>query len=174
MLKKYHLTLPCFLPDSVAQLRATWVAWESPLTAASSASSNQSHVPWVLPSIESALPMWTLFSNPAATAPSRPPRIPPVAPPASTSPYSSILHSSGQSHPSLAQKLCGFTQCLGTALITKLCGGSSGLISHCPCASSPVHIEPPPIPQGSWCFPTSSWTALLPHLHPGSLTVLPG
>ena len=163
MLKKYHLTLPCFLPDSVAQLRATWVTWESPLTAAASASSNQSHVPWVLPSIESALPMWTLFSNPAATAPSRPPRIPPVALPASTSPYSSILHSSGQSHHSLAQKLCGFAQRLGTALITKLCGALLALSPIAP--SSPVHTEPPPIPQGSWCFPTPSWTALLPHLH---------
>lgn len=153
MLKKYHLTFPCFLPDSVAQLRATWVAWESPLTAASSASSNQSHVPWVLPSIESALPMWTLFSNPAATAPSRPPRIPPVALPASTSPYSSILHSSGQSHPSLAQKLCGFTQCLGTALITKLCGAPLALSPIAPVHHLQCTLNHLPFPRAPGAFP---------------------
>lgn len=167
VLRKYHLTLSCFLPDSVAQPRAKWVAWESPLTAASSARSNQSHVPWVLPSIESALPMWTLFSNPAATALSRPPRISPIALPASASPCSSILHSGGQSHHSLAQKLCGFAQCLGTALITKLRGAPLALSPIAP--SSPVHIGPPPIPQGSWCFPTSSWIALPPHFHPVAL-----
>ena len=50
--------------------------------------------------------------------------------------------------------------------------GSSGLTSHSP--SSPVRTGPPPIPQGSWCFPTSSGTAAPPHPHPGSLTVLPG
>ena len=151
MLRKYHLTPSCFLPDSVAQPRAKWVAWEAPLTAASSARSDQSHVAWVQPSIEGALPMWTLFSNPAATAPSRPPRIPLVALPASASPCSSILHSGGQSHHSLAQKLCGFAQCLGTALITKPRGAPlalSPIAHHLQCTLG--HL---PFPRAPGAFP---------------------
>lgn len=97
---------------------------------------------------------------------------PPVAPPASTSPCSSILHSSGPSHRSLAQNLCGSAQCLGAALITQLRGAPPALPPIAP--SSPVRTGPPPVPQGSWCCPISSGTALPPHPHPGSLTVLPG
>lgn len=172
VLRKYHLTLSCFLPDSVAQPRAKWVAWESPLTAAASARSNQSHVPWVLPSIESALPMRTLFSNPAATAPSRPPRIPPVALPASASPWL-IYPPLRWPEPSFpGSKTLWFRTVPGNSPHYQAAWGSSGLISHCPIISS-----------AHWATSHSPGLLVLSHLlldrssssfPPGSLTVLPG